>query len=107
MQIAPIPHDGAGLSFELEERHRENGVAAKCYLSYLAAGVFVIVTLQGCVLTFDLPQTVVALFCVLLFIVEYLIFGDRDDVPRLKSSTPLSLFIGISILAITFIMMFS
>ena len=84
-----------------------NGVAAKCYLSYLAAGVFVIFALQGCVLTYDLPQIVVALFCVLFFIVEYLVFGDRDDVPRPKWFTPLSLFIGISILAITFIMMFS
>ena len=84
-----------------------NGAAAKWYLSYLVAGVFVIFALQECVLTFDLPQTVVALFCVLFCIVEYLVFGDRDDVPRLKWFTPLSLFTGISILAITFIMMFS
>ena len=84
-----------------------NGVAANCYLSYLAAGIFVIFTLQECVLAFDLPQTVVALFCVLFCIVEYLVFGDRDDVPRLKWFTPISLFTGISILVITFIMMFS
>ena len=84
-----------------------NGAAAKWYLSYLVAGGIVILALQECVLTFDLPQTVVSLFCVLLFIVEYLVFGDRDDVPRPKWFTPLSLFIGTSILAITFIMMFS
>lgn len=85
---------------------RVTNTATKWYVSSLVFGMIGFLMLQRIgVMELGLDASVLPLYFVLFFAFEYLVFGDRDDVPRLEFQNTISIVFGILALIAVFIMM--
>jgi hypothetical protein len=85
---------------------RVTNTATRWYVSSLVFGMIGFLVLQRIgVMELGLDASVVPLYFVLFFVFEYLVFGDRDDVPRLGFQNTISIVFGSLTLIAVFIML--
>ena len=89
-----------------QDHSRVINPATRWYVSYLVFGMIGFLALQRIgVMMLGLDSVVLPLYFVLLFTFDYLVFGDRDDVPRLKFQNAISIVFGVLALIAALVIM--